>query len=92
MITTTMSKKIEYSFDNKSGFKGTCIVIHTPTKSNFWHFSLRWQNNNGEDVSSVNTHKRAVLSAAKNFIKICGKPNFQAFSILPEYHYTISDK
>jgi hypothetical protein len=26
----------------KDPFKATCIVKHTPTKWNFWHFSLRW--------------------------------------------------
>lgn len=23
-------------------FSATCIVMHTPTRGNFWHFSLRW--------------------------------------------------
>jgi hypothetical protein len=25
----------------------TCLVIHTPTKWNYWHFSLRWKTNIG---------------------------------------------
>ena len=32
-------KEVRYDDNN---FKATCYVLHSPTKCNFWHFSLNW--------------------------------------------------
>lgn len=36
------------STPNSQGDKLTANVIHTPTRSNYWHFSIRWEDQNGE--------------------------------------------
>lgn len=28
-----------------------CVVAHTPTNCNFWHFSIKWKNSEGEFIS-----------------------------------------
>jgi hypothetical protein len=28
--------------ENQEKFTARCVVVHTPTKWNFWHFSIRW--------------------------------------------------
>lgn len=46
-----------------------CMLLHTPTNSNFWHFSLRWFCD-GLDIIDWkdNGKKRRILTAAKAFI------------------------
>jgi hypothetical protein len=70
----------------------TCRVIHTPTRSNFWHCSLRWWlDDNQEDVAQWGDDKaaikrrRRILSTARTFIitnAILTEPPYQ--SIPPE--------
>lgn len=59
--------------DPKLSVKATCQVLHTPTNSNFWHFSLRWITKEGLDIYSLGQNQqrgmqRRVLSAAKSLI------------------------
>ena len=45
-----------------------CTVLHTPTRGNFWHCSLRWICQ-GEDVTGWEPKKRKqILKTARNFI------------------------
>lgn len=45
-----------------------CILLHTPTNSNFWHFSLRWFSNGKEIINLTKGEQRRILTAAKTFI------------------------
>lgn len=57
---------IEYSDDTETITE--CILLHTPTNSNFWHFSLRWYCD-GVDILEWSTNRRRrILTAAKIFI------------------------
>jgi hypothetical protein len=64
-----------------------CLVLHTPTKSNFWHFSLRWIVK-GEDTTNWEPkRRRKVLETARSVIisnAIFEQPTFQ---IMPESYY-----
>lgn len=50
----------------------TCKVIHTPTNSNFWHFSLRWYFNDVDihtwRVKEKAGAQRRILTSAKSYI------------------------
>ena len=39
------------------------VVIHTPTNSNFWHFSIRWKDENGDEISVTNSKWKDKLIA-----------------------------
>lgn len=86
-IADIHGKSISYSFENKPGFNGLCKVIHTPTNSNFWHFSVRWLNHKGEDVHELKANWRPLLSAARNLIKIHGTPHRTKHGIIKDVHY-----
>ena len=48
--------------------KMDCLILHTPTKANFWHFSLRWIVQ-GEDTTNWETkRRRKVLETARSVI------------------------
>ncbi len=81
-------KIVKYIYENKTEFEGKCIVKHTPTNANYWHFSVRWLNSEGEDLNDEESrHSKQLLSSAKNFIKVSGKPEKPEYSVLSEYHY-----
>lgn len=45
-IVKLANKEFEYTRANEK-YKATCIVKHTPTKWNYWHFSLHWSTDLG---------------------------------------------
>lgn len=68
----------------------TCRVLHTPTRGNFWHCSLRWWWGE-EDVDTwvdskevkAKARRRTILSTARTFIitnAILIEPPYQAVS------------
>lgn len=71
-------------------FQAFCRIIHTPTNSNFWHCSIRWFDEEGQDIyyqkgsfrNRLNSSTRAVLC---EFIK-CQVPD--AIPIIDESVYT----
>lgn len=48
-----------------------CHVLHTPVKSNFWHFSLRWHDEKGDLITDQKAKgdRKRVLTAAKSLIQ-----------------------
>ena len=52
-------------------FIGTCIVIHKPTKCNFWHFEIKFKEQDGKIIKSkdVSWQKRLQKHLIKSFIK-----------------------
>jgi hypothetical protein len=46
-----------------------CNVIHTPSKSNFWHFSIRWQIDGKDRKSWKSTAiKNLMLTTGRSFL------------------------
>lgn len=63
-------RKIQFPLEKNS--KGnndtfTAIVKHTPTNSNFWHFSIAWIDSQGNEISPKNnsTWKRALTASIR---------------------------
>lgn len=60
------NKVVPSNIENEVG--PVCILLHTPTNCNFWHFSLRWFFN-GEDLQKwTGSKKRLMQTSAKTFI------------------------
>jgi len=45
-IKDIMNAEVEY-LDSSLPFKANCVIMHTPMKWNFWHFSIRWKTKDG---------------------------------------------
>lgn len=76
-------------------FKATCYINHTPTKSNFWHFSIMWFINNenkywdATDTTISTSTKRKLKKETRDFIKLFAKQEILSHSIIEEEHYSI---
>lgn len=55
--------------DEKPNDMATAQVLHTPTNSNFWHFSVRWFDKEGNQISSNSAKwKNGIIAAARAMI------------------------
>jgi len=43
----------------------TAIVVHTPTNSNFWHFSVKWKDANGYISTGTSKWKNNVIATVR---------------------------
>ncbi|MCU0338505.1 MAG: hypothetical protein MUE30_01365 [Spirosomaceae bacterium] len=60
--------------------KVECHVLHTPTRANFWHFSLRWIIEGEDTTNWEKKRRRKVLETARSIIitlAIFEQPIFQ---------------
>jgi hypothetical protein len=54
----------------KDGETLTAVVIHTPTRSNFWHFSIRWlDNNDNVDVYKSADWRKRMSSTMRHVLQ-----------------------
>lgn len=68
-INQINGKPQPYTIAGKDGFYATCQVIHTPTNTNFWHFSLRWFDREGKDLREVSgSFKNRLFSSARTMV------------------------
>lgn len=75
--------------DPDQSIKATCKVLHTPTNSNFWHFSLRWETKDGLDIFTLKEKQKKgmqkrILSAAKSLIiskAIFNEPSYSELDV-----------
>jgi len=65
-------------------------VIHTPTKCNFWHFSIRAFSDNIEisELPVSNKQKRMIWKSLKDFLVAIAFTNSTGFHILKRDSYT----
>lgn len=90
MIENIHNQKVDYDGDD---FKATCYVKHTPTKSNFWHFSITWFINsenkfwNANDGAISASVKKKLKKETRDFIKLFAKQEILSDSIIEEEHY-----
>ena len=47
-IGDIVEQVVPYQIGGKDDFTAVCKVKHTPNRSNFWHFSVRWFNQDGD--------------------------------------------
>ena len=65
------NRQFKYERDNLP-LTATCIVIHTPMRWNFWHFSLRWElhtNEKLEDIENDKTRKK-IAKKIGQFVRV----------------------
>ncbi len=58
-----------FKYTDDSNTLAKCVVLHTPTNSNFWHISLRWFCNDQDVINWNEKQRRRILTAAKTLIK-----------------------
>lgn len=74
-------------------FKATCFVKHTPTISNFWHFSIIWFINSEDkywdagDNTISNSTRRKLKKETRDFLKLFAKQEILSDAIIEEQHY-----
>jgi len=69
-IGDILNQEILYNRENEQGLVAVCKVIHTPTRANFWHFSIRWWNDEGDIMEqSGNWIQRMLKTTVRTFIQ-----------------------
>jgi hypothetical protein len=56
-----------------------CKVLHTPVRSNFWHCSIRWFNEDGDMIDQKGKWSKRMLSTARSMLVELGRlePDFE---------------
>ena len=68
-INQINGKTQPYAVSGIDGFYATCKVVHTPTNTNFWHFSLRWFDKEGKDLREVSgSFKNRLFTSARAMV------------------------
>jgi hypothetical protein len=52
----------------KGQLTATCQVVHTPTRGNFWHCSLRWIVNGQDVIENTQGERKRILKEARHVI------------------------
>lgn len=65
---------IIYNAGGERGLAANCQVLHTPTKGNFWHVSLRWINRDGDVLHQKGSWRRRLLTAVRTTLLELGEP------------------
>lgn len=92
LVNEIDNKVVEY---DGVEFKATCYTCHTPTKSNFWHFSIMWFINsenkywNVNDASISTSTKRKLKKETRDFLKLYAKEGIVSHNIITEEHYCL---
>ena len=47
-IGDIVEQEVPYTIGGKDNFTAVCKLKHTPNRANFWHFSIRWFNHEGD--------------------------------------------
>jgi hypothetical protein len=86
-----LHQKIVIPFNIKGSLQSdhaTANVIHTPTRSNFWHFSIIWKKDSGEIIRKSDARWKYLLTTSmKSFLMelmITDHPNYKP---LPKAHF-----
>lgn len=87
-IGDIVDQTILYNKAETSGIPAVCRVKHTPTRSNFWHFSVRWSNDEGDICDQKGSWiDRMLKTQVKSFIKEHAILEIPSFSIIPKEFY-----
>lgn len=69
-------------------FRVICRVVHTPTNNNFWHFSLRWYNEKGEDLREIKGNfKNRLFTNSRSLISEMAEYELPKYEPLPKVMY-----
>ena len=58
-----------FSIANQPDYIGNCYIVHTPTRANFWHFSVRWKIENQDIEQALSESQRKnLLGLVRSFL------------------------
>ena len=77
-ITEIENITVEYNKGETSGFIAVCKIKHTPKRANFWHISIRWHDEDGNDFYP----KRVGKNWTKNMLKTAFRTRILESAIL----------
>ena len=63
-----------------------CKVLHTPVRSNFWHCSIRWFNEDGDMIDQKGKWSKRMLSTARSMLVELGRLKPVLEEEVPKYH------
>lgn len=80
-------KEVVFKKDEKD-VRATCRVCHTPTRCNYWHFSLRWEfEGNLSHLLPTTKWRKRLGSSARAFAAKYGTIELPTYSMLEEVDY-----
>ncbi len=76
--------KVLYNKGETQELEAVCKVLHTPVRSNYWHFSIRWFNEEGDIISQNGNWRKRMLTAARALIAEFGVVQTPGIEPLPQ--------
>ena len=64
----------------------TAIVVHTPTNSNFWHFSIKWKDEKGYISTGSATWKNNIIATVRAMLTELIQLVYPG-QVIPEHFY-----
>lgn len=86
-IADIAGKSVSYNVGGQDGFTAVCQVLHTPIRANFWHFSIRWFNTDGDVLTQHGSWKRRLLTACRSLVRQFATTAAPSYSALPTEWY-----
>ena len=81
-------KPIKYTIGESSKqYELSCQIVHCPTRCNFWHFEIRWINEEGFLHDMSGSWKRRVAKLIKDRVSESGKKGFPPSCNIPNRIY-----
>jgi len=65
-----------------------CKVLHTPVRSNFWHCSIRWFNEDGDIIDQKGNWRKRMLSTARSMLVEIGDLQPPPTAVIPTTLYS----
>ena len=72
---------------NNEQHKLICSVVHCPTNCNFWHFEVRWRNEEGLIRMQSGNWKKRVLNKVRNIVSEFGQIGSPSKTDIPRSLY-----
>lgn len=73
-IDELLNMTVPYTRGNEQEEKTVwCKVLHTPVRSNFWHCSIRWFNEDGDIIDQKGKWSKRMLSTARSMLVELGR-------------------
>lgn len=88
-IQELLAMEVPYEKGDEEGVRLVqCKVLHTPVRSNFWHFSIRWFNEDGEIMNQKGKWSKRMLTTARSMLIEIGRMAPTSPKTLPQALYS----
>ncbi|MDO8366362.1 MAG: hypothetical protein Q7T20_06160 [Saprospiraceae bacterium] len=83
-------QQVPYQINNGPTLSATCRIIHTPTRCNFWHFSIRWMTEMGDlELQKGTWVERLLKTQVKTLIHQKARVDKPSYVPVDESYYRI---